>query len=264
MHLKYRTNDLLRLLLSVVIVYSLMLFGITIGHMHTYPSIWWSSVYSVPWFIPPKSNESDITTQPESRSKSHAKGMSASSNTSHDSFIVFRYIRDRFSSKMDDVENNISEPILFPRQSNGLQAMPRQPSVSRPVWAREATGRRGLDTPFARKEDIIPLADMSAETRTEPVGLVVPQPRIAQPRRGVDQPFARRVDGPTPPSAAYIEGTLQVPHFNTRPLSPLQRKQTVSPVFSQKIEDQDSPIPLPKLSEWIRADSDKGRRGPRR
>jgi len=238
------------------IAYSLMLFGTTIAHMHAYPSIWWTSVYSLPWFLPPISNEPDMT---ELRSQSHSKVMSESSETSHDSFIVLRYLRNH-SSKNDDVENGISEPILFPRQSNGLS----QPSIGLPVWAQEATVRRGLDKPFVQKEDTASSAEgISAQTRVQ-TRFAVPQPRIAQPRRGVDQPFARRIDAATLPSAAHIKGTLQVPHFGSRPLSPLQRKQTVSPVFSHKVEDQDSPIPLPKLSEWVYAGSDNGRRGPRR
>ena len=99
----------------------------------------------------------------------------------------------------------------------------------------------------------------------ETIELAEPQPRIAQPRRGVDKPFATRVDGLTVPLAAYNDGTpLQVPHFDTRPLSPLQRKLTVSPVFSHKVKDQNVPIPLPKLSEWVRADSKHGQGAPRR
>jgi hypothetical protein len=244
-----------------VITYFFMLFGTTVAHMHTYPSIWRSTVYSVPWFIPPMPIEPDTTPQPESQSPSHSKTRSTSSQGS---FIVFRYLRNRISSKIDDVENKISEPILFPRQSNGLKPAPRQPSVGLPIWAKNTVTRRGLDTPFTKMEDTLSANENSlAKTRAETIALAAPQPRIAQARRGIDQPFARRVDGPTAPPAVYIGGTLQVPHFDTRPLS-LQRKLTVSPVFSNKVDDQDSPIPLPERSEWIGADSKRGRGAPRR
>jgi len=240
-----------------VIAYFLTLFGTTMAHMHAYPSIWWRTVYSVPWFVSPTSNETTI--QPKLRSLSHSRMISASSNTSQDSFIV-RYLRNPFSSKIDDVENNISEPILFPRGSNGLHPVPRQPRGSLPGWAQNATARRALDMPFARKDDTT-----VTENDMETIELAEPQPRIAQPRRGVDKPFATRVDGLTVPLAAYNDGTpLQVPHFDTRPLSPLQRKLTVSPVFSHKVKDQNVPIPLPKLSEWVRADSNHGQGAPRR
>jgi hypothetical protein len=262
-YFKYRTKFCSPIPLFTVIAYFFMLFGSTMAHMHTYPAIWRSTVYSVPWFISPTSNEPNIMTQPDSRSPSYSKTRSTSS---HDSFIVLRYLRNRISSKMDDVENNISEPILFPRQSNGLQAAPRQPSVGRPVWAKNTTARRGLDTPFTKTQEDTPSTkdDVWAETRAETIALVAPHPRMAQARRGIDQPFTRKVDGPTTPPAVYIDGTLQVPHFDSRPLSPLRRKLTVSPVFSHNVEDQDSPIPLPKHSEWVRADSKRGRGGPRR
>lgn len=230
-----------------VIAYFLMLFGTTMAHLHSYPLIWWNTVYSVPWFVSPTLNEPDTMTEPKPQSLSGPKTISASSDTRHGSFIAVRYLQHRFSSKIDDIEH-ISEPILFPPHSNGLHAV--LPRNSLPGWAQKATTRRGLDMPFPMTEDIT--------TPAEIVELSAPQPRIAQPRRGVDSPFATRVDGHTVPPAIYTEGSLQVPHFDTRPISPLQRKLTVSPAFSHKMEDQDSPIPLPKLSEWIRADSING------
>jgi len=100
----------------------------------------------------------------------------------------------------------------------------------------------------------------SIETKVENPGhkeVAAPQPVIAQARRGIDPPFARKMDIPNVPPAAHFANTqtLQVPHFDTHPISPVQRKLTVSPVFSNRIKDQDVPIPLPKLSEWVRADS---------
>jgi len=232
-----------------VIAYFLMLFGTTTAHMHTYPLIWWGSIYTVPWFASPTPNEADATTQPEPASGFPSRSKTQSVLSNRNSFIAVRFLRHRFSAKVDDVES-ISEPILFPRQSNGLHPVPARGSL--PGWARKATIRRGLDTPFTWKKD-------PAET----IKLAAPQPRIAQPRRGVDPPFATKVDGPTVPPTIYIEGNLPVPRFNTRPLSPLQRELTVSTAFSQKVEDQDSPIPLPNVSEWIRADSKYVHGGPR-
>jgi hypothetical protein len=248
---KIRANTYCMLTIPMtVIVYFFMLLGTTVAHMHTYPLIWWSSVYSVPWFVSPMSNEPNTITQLESQSPPRPNTLSASSNKSHTSFIAIRYLRHRFSTKIDDVEN-ISEPILFPRQSNGLPAT--QPT---PGWAKKATTRRGVDMPFTREEGVL--------FPEETFELAAPQPRIAQtPRRGIDPPFATRMDGPTVPPAIYIKGNLPVPHFDTRSVSPLRRDLTVSPAFSQNVADQDSPIPLPKLSEWIRADPKRGRGSPR-
>jgi len=240
----------------IVVAYFLTLFGTAIAHMYAYPSIWWSSVYSVPWFVSLTSNEPD-TTQPKLRS-SHPRMMSATSNTGQNSFALC-YPRNHFSPKVDDVENNISEPILFPRNSNGLHPVPRQPRGSLPGWAQKDTTRRAVDTPFARKDDTT-----FTEHAMETIELVEPQPRTAQPRRGVDKPFATRVGFAVPRAIHNDDTTLHIPHFDTRPLSPLQRKLTVSPVFSHKVKDQNAPIPLPKLSEWIRADSKHGHSAPGR
>jgi len=219
-----------------IISYFLMLFGAAIAHMHSYPFIWWNTVYSVPWFVPPTSNEPDPRQSEGSPSRS--KIMSASSDRSHESSIAVRYLRHRFSTKIEEVEN-LTEPILFPRQNNGLPAV--QPRASLPGWAQKGIIRRGLDTPFARKEDTASAAETSE--------LATPQPRKAHFRRGVDPPFATRV-GPTIPPAIYIASN---PHFDVHPLSLLRHKNTISPAFSHNVEDQDSPIPLPSHSEWIPA-----------
>jgi len=182
--------------------------------------------------------------------------MSASPNTKRDSSIAIRYLRNRPSSNIDDIENNISEPILFPPRSNGVfRVTPRQPSVGRPLWAQKASTRRGVDMPFTKVEDTISgKSDMAVKTKAETSKLVTPQPRIEQPRSDVYQSFTRKLGVPL---TAHGDSTLQVPHFDLRPLSPLQRKLTISPVFSQRV-DQNAPIPLPKHSEWRRAGSDKG------
>jgi len=203
----------------------------------------------VPWFISPTSNPPVTTSPPKSRPPSQSK-------TDRDSFIVLRYLDDRFSSGIEDVESQIVEPILFPTKSNGLQQdLPRESIMNRPAWARKGTSRRGLDTPFGRKtEDTEDTA--STDTKVESpnhIKFAAPQPLIAQARRGVDPPFARKVDIPNVPPAVHIANTqtLEVPHFDT----PIQRKLTVGPAFSYRMGNLDAPIPLPKLSEWIRADS---------
>lgn len=217
--------------------------------MHSYPSVWRSSVYSMPWFVSPTPNDPVATTP-----TADSKPTPAPSPASRDSFIVMRFLRNRSSTKMDDVENNISEPILFPRKSNGLLGISPPPNM--PGWVQRAASRRGLDTPFTRKDD-------SDEYNMETVELAEPQPRVAQLRRGVDQPFTTKADDPTVPPAVHIAGNLPVPYPDTRPLSPLQRKRSVSPVFKNKVDNQDAPIPLPKHSEWIRADSKFRRALPR-
>lgn len=229
------------------------------AHIRTYPSVWWGTVYSVPWFSPATPNLPVTTAETKSRPPSHSKAPSTSSKNGRDSFIVLRYLNDRFLSGAEDPENQISEPILFPTKSSGLQKdSTRRSTMNRPAWARQATARRGLDAPF-RKIDTTDDA-ASAETKVDgdnPGYKEVAAPQPIQARRGIDPPFAKKMDIPNLPPAAYLANTqtLQVPHSDMHPQSPVQRKLTVSPVFSNRINDQDAPIPLPKLSEWVRADS---------
>lgn len=252
--------------LPLVLAYFFLLFGTTVAHVRANPLIWWSTVYSVPWFTsPPTLTVTDMSQQGVPSQTSHAK---KPSNSSRESFVVFRYLHDRVSTRMDDEESQISEPILFPERSNGLQPAPRPPSGHRPAWAREASGRRGLDAPFGKRAETPSTENESTAVRFEGkgrAGLATPQPQMAPMRRGIDQPFTRKPSGPAVPVAAYMAHptNLHVPQFDTRPLLPIQRKRTVSPVFSDRMHDQDSPIPLPQRSEWIKADSQRSVAPPR-
>lgn len=282
--------------------------------------------------------------------------------------MVVRYLRGRLSANIPDAEGQVEEPILFPKQSNGVippvPPLPRERESTasrRPMWAKRGASRRGRDAPFAlnaqtEPEDDIPsipsieeqvppvptfappvvtappplpmkaparrsrdhpFAPIAIKPAEDPVSIeeeqIAPIPTLAPPpsptitrarrgrdapfppnaiepaenteqmpsfplpmvaapplsptltraRRGMDRPFPRGgADGPTvPPATARIASqrrSMRVPQFDTRPLSPqLQHQPTVNAAFSQRV-DQDAPIPLPRQSEWIRADSDTG------
>ncbi|KAJ6630687.1 hypothetical protein B0H10DRAFT_2207733 [Mycena sp. CBHHK59/15] len=91
-------------------------------------------------------------------------------------------------------------------------------------------------------------------------------------RRGVDDPFALRGDGASdsgaterqnaalPPLPLRVEakggksaGSRFIERF--RESRALARGASTSPVFAPGVADHDAPIPLPRLSEWIRADA---------
>ena len=227
----------------LVLAYFFMLFGTTIAHVRVYPLIWWKSIYSVPWFPAPETTTNAENQQSTSHPSNHVN------NSTRNSFVVFRFDRDGQLTRPDDDESRISEPILFPERSNGLQppALPMSRTKSiRPSWAKKTSGRRGLDLPFGIK------SESSSESGANS-NLAMPK---RQMRRGIDQPFARKVDSAAVPlPTAQPRDGLQVAHVDVRPLTPVQRKRSVSPVFSEKVYDQDSPIPLPQRSEWIQAHS---------
>jgi hypothetical protein len=82
-------------------------------------------------------------------------------------------------------------------------------------------------------------------------------------RRGVDPPFATKEQAQTVP-----EARLRVPRATRYfELSWFVRKSQAPPAvgpktpggfFSRSAGDEDEPIQLPRLSEWIRADAEKG------
>ena len=232
----------------LVLAYFFMLFGTTIAHVRLSPLIWWKSIYSVPWFSAPET----ITNAENQQSTSHPSNHV--NNSTRNSFIVFRFDHDGQLTRPDDEESRIPEPILFPERSNGLQPpalpMSRRKSI-RPSWAKKTSGRRGLDSPFGIKSN----SSSESGSHSPYVGAnsnsAMPK---RQMRRGIDQPFARKVDNAAVPlPTAQPRDGFQVPHVDVRPLTPVQRKRSVSPVFSEKVYDQDSPIPLPQRSEWIQA-----------
>ena len=217
--------------------------------MGTHPLIWWNSIYSVPWFPAP---EPITTTENQQQSPSNH-----TNNSTRNSFIVLRFDRDGQLTRPDDEESRISEPILFPERSSGLQppALPMsRPESTRPTWAKKTSGRRGLDSPFGTKSEDSSESGLHLYPPPSNLDPAVPKPQL---RRGIDQPFIKRVDGTAvPPTAhhpaAQPRNDLQV---DVRSLTPVQRKRSVSPVFSEKVYDLDSPIPLPQRSEWIQAAS---------
>ncbi|KZP24767.1 hypothetical protein FIBSPDRAFT_406380 [Athelia psychrophila] len=208
----------------IAIAYFLLLIGTAVSHMNVYPTIWWKTVYTVPWFVPPAPNP-----PPEPKPPTPAPNSDAASRKSRDSFMVVRYLRGRMPSKASDLEQP-EEPILFPPQSSGLlpPPMPALPpaavtnvhfppeqarmstasSSRRPQWAKHqaSLSRRGRDPPFA---PVAPVAmDDSGYAGTEEDSV-----------QGTDAPSPPAVAIHTPPSMdslgpedrGYTEARAQVP-----------------------------------------------------
>ncbi|KIJ16822.1 hypothetical protein PAXINDRAFT_131754 [Paxillus involutus ATCC 200175] len=154
--------------------------------------------------------------------RKHSKAFSSSSFTSEESCPITAYIAERWE-KLSGIERQSvpSGPILF---FKGRQSV----DSTRPAWARQERARRGIDDPFSRVSPTIPL----------------PPPR-AQPKEGVVSRDSR-----------YVEVCRQ--SEMTKNNSSSDSTPRTATVFPNKISNPDLPIPLPRLSEWIRADAARG------
>lgn len=101
--------------------------------------------------------------------------------------------------------------------------------ANRPTWARQHRIRRGIDNPFTK-----PLPN-----RKEPVVLAPPPRTYSRHVLSGDSRFVE--DGEQPGMTRTCSYSTLTPRTPT--------------VFPQKAHDPDLPIPLPRLSEWIRADA---------
>jgi hypothetical protein len=101
--------------------------------------------------------------------------------------------------------------------------------VEKAPWAASMSGniRRGVDQPFARRSD---------ETAVErPESLALP-------------PLPLRVEPKEKPAGSRFIERFRESQLLSRGASP----------FASHIQDHDQPIPLPRLSQWISAESLKG------
>jgi len=143
--------------------------------------------------------------------------------TDEESCAVMRYIAERWG-KVGDIEKQPpSHPILFSREDVSEIS-------ERPTWAQATPTRRGVDQPFA----VRPRTPMSSQ-----LGAPVPPPKVR----------AREVN--TPKDSHYVESDREAEAQGEYRLTLTPRTPTV---FPPKIANPDLPIPLPRLSEWIRAD----------
>ncbi|KAH7923514.1 hypothetical protein BV22DRAFT_1036217 [Leucogyrophana mollusca] len=212
----------------VLLTYCLTLIVMSVTHANEYPAIWSTSVQAVPWFT-----EGDLslksTASPETSIRTLSRKPSASSIASQESCAVTRYIQERWE-KLSGIESQAipSHPILFSRDRLSVDSR-------RPSWAQKVQTRRGVDQPFARR----PAPPVSMQP------IVLSSPPKARPRE---------VSAPRDSNYAEICRESDAHARNSRSTLPPQTPTA----FPPRIADPDLPIPLPRLSEWIRADAAKG------
>jgi hypothetical protein len=150
-----------------------------------------------------------------------------------------------FSSKGD--QSSESTVVLIPpRPTEDVESSEKTTETTddgrKAPWARRSTIRRGVDTPF-RQQDA-PLTVQNS-TSTDHVDLPIAPSNI----QGSDTAGSR-----------FIE-KFRDSRLTSRSATPIQyelKPMTRKDHFPSGIDNHDVPIPLPRLSEWIRADVGQG------
>ncbi|KIJ68980.1 hypothetical protein HYDPIDRAFT_172486 [Hydnomerulius pinastri MD-312] len=211
----------------IILTYSLTISITAATHATSLPTIWTTAVSAVPWFAPDAVAPAPVVI-PYLSARKHSKAFSSASSGSEESCAVTKYITERWE-KLSGAERQSepSGPIIF---SGGRQSV----DSTRPTWARQLEARRGIDSPFARP------------------------PQVRGGQRAVPSPppkaLAKEVTAPR--DSHYVEVYRQS-EINRNASCSTLTPQTPT-VFPKRIADPDLPIPLPRLSEWIRADAARG------
>jgi hypothetical protein len=207
-----------------VVTYFLALCVTSVAHWNTHPKIWSTTVYAAPWFSNTATEEksSDLDSVPE------LKGT-----------------RDSWGRLWQVPELDV--------ETGSTKGDTQKPNTRAP-WSKNLTIRRGIDNPFRRKEpSSLPMLIIPPSTTLAPP----PIARTTAVSKSPDTPSRfvevfRKSDLPPIPISkdSVSDYGLSVYYEET----PAEKNKT----FPSGVVDHDQPIPLPRLSEWIRADDALG------
>ncbi|KAG6335399.1 hypothetical protein ID866_3694 [Astraeus odoratus] len=212
----------------VILGYCLTICITACVHAPWIPDLWTMPVSSVPWFD--FGTKAPVATSGVP-STGKASKFSRFSSASNESCPITRYITERWG-KLSGVERQSqspSNPILF---SRGHQSMDSR----RPTWARQMDVRRGVDQPFVRPPP--PFAVLRDAHPLQPPAVLTKEVAMSRQSHYVD-----------------ICHTSEMKSSDGR--STLTLATETPTMFPKGIEDPDRPIPLPHLSQWVRADGGK-------
>ena len=218
-----------------VLAYFLILFITSALHVHDVPAIWSTSIFIVEWF-PSHSCDRASVHKPESEPS------------------VYR------DSEEGGFRDSWGRYWPFKRRDPGSRDSDQQSQQSRistrPKWSKALTIRRGIDEPFGGK---------GSRNNT------IASKRDSAPHTGGDLLLPPEVVHSKESLTGRSEGSRYVELFRESILPPIPTTQLdthsyyglgstsrVTSPFPIKLADNDKPIPLPRLSEWIRADEEKG------
>lgn len=144
-----------------------------------------------------------------------------------------------------DDSDKISDPDTWSRYMDDIEASHKRLDLDedshKAPWALARPIRRGLDEPFKKQT----LSSASSTPRTYNTSLPI-APLKVQPRSAAGSRFIEKFRESQVISRSESPTQFGL-HFTGR----------VQP-FPPRVDDHDLPIPLPRLSEWIRADAIKG------
>ncbi|KAH7889288.1 hypothetical protein F5I97DRAFT_1843070 [Phlebopus sp. FC_14] len=208
----------------IIIAYCFTICITSVVHSDLIPDIWTTSVSSTPWF-----SGAATTRLPQARSRVPSKAFSTTTTSSEESCAVTKYIAERWE-KLSGMERQAepSNPILF---SRGRQSV----DSSRPTWARQTQARRGIDQPFGLPTTV------HGGQQTNPS----PPPKVLAKDMAESDPH-------------YVEVRRKSEMNKNDSGSRSILTPRTPTAFPNRIADPDLPIPLPCLSDWIRADAARG------
>ncbi|KAF8921400.1 hypothetical protein CPB85DRAFT_1450891 [Mucidula mucida] len=204
----------------ILLGYLFLLLIAGMSHSRQLPSIWCTSIYAVPWF----------TVELGEKAAFLGDAPRSISNPENDSWA--RYVAQIANSS--GRKRQYSVDSIEKGEPQDIEKAP---------WAQNADIRRGRDSPFTVRDD-----DSSTNSS---------RTRITLPER----PAA-----PVPATPSSTAGSRFIERFRESRMLTRQGKShfsmdsdisAITP-FPRDIDDHDQPIPLPRLSEWMRADAKKG------
>jgi len=244
-----------------LVLYFLILVITAFGHLRDYPVIWSTSIYALPWLTPRDPSEpTDIT-----RAVPAASGDGSSTRKDSAAFKAPSTVyKSLWGASTDDLEKG---SIHTSKTTKSIKERFLSP-LSKRVQI-----RRGVDPPFATHHARKP-------TLKSDIG----RPQMNVPAVPPEAYIAKRVAPPRQqsyydPDSVY--SVMEVPQSAELPLEEPEKRSTmqvapiyarfrgvgyhpggpmtgVSGAFAPVVHDEDEPIVLPRLSEWVRADHEKG------
>ncbi|TFY55557.1 hypothetical protein EVG20_g9278 [Dentipellis fragilis] len=204
----------------LMLAYFLALLSMSLAHMEQYPAIWYGSIYTAPWFV----DRDDKAPQlPPLQRGSGLAGLPAQLSPPAPNADIEQNARAASPNRSVAASSALESESARP----DLQMQASEQDKGRPWWALQARLRPGKDLPFS-----------------------LPSRKGKEPQR---QPsFGNYVS----PRASTYQGSVVYPELEKRlpglpPLPPY-------PQFTREMLDPDKPIPLPRMSAWVRADGGAG------
>lgn len=212
--------------------YFLVLFIAVMAHKTIYPHIWTLPIQSVQWF----DNSADVPLPPPKEKKDKAPMVA---NT----FQVPRYEEeDPYADWYEDIESDAGRKKLYPIRNSVEENIPWGPHWTPPQI------RRGVDQPFSTQPSTARSSPAAAMNNVSLPSLPPPSAKsgsryIERFRDSLQFFSGSKSDGPARPP----------PDVPPKPFAKHYHAHKTS--FPESVDNDDHPIPLPHLSEWIRADA---------